>query len=153
MSNDPLDLESLLRNLEGAARYDARQGSSRSSRKTREARAQVCEYVHALLLGACGLARKASPIPLFDRSLKCWPDEFQAVLAGIKRCEIRVEDKRRFEVNETILLREWDPSPRRGKYTGRSIRVRVGHIVRGPSWGLRLGTVVLSIFNLRDGEP
>jgi hypothetical protein len=44
---EPMTILDLLRNLEGAARYDATQGSSRSGRLAREARQQVLDYVAA----------------------------------------------------------------------------------------------------------
>ncbi len=94
------------------------------------------------------------------RELKCWPEPFQAIVDELKRFEIRVEPARRFEVNEVIVLREWEPGPRPilrwhrrgGKYTGRRLRVRVGYIVRGPEWGVPEGLVVMSVVNLRPGE-
>lgn len=104
----------------------------------------------------------------YDRKLKAWPCEFEAIAAGLKRAEYRREDGPRFEVNETILLEEWrprrtglgsgkavsmPPGGLKGRRTGRTIRVRVSHVLRGPEWGVPDGMVILSIFVLDDSEP
>jgi len=95
------------------------------------------------------------------RELKCWPDEFHSIGLGLKRHEIRVEDGVPFQVNETILLRQWKPrrnhapwlSQKVGRCTGLVQRVRVSYITRGPEWGIPAGLVVLSIFPIKSGEP
>lgn len=91
----------------------------------------------------------------YDRELKTQPEPFYAIVNGLKRHEIRVEDGPRFEVNETILLREFVSYTGRrkgGKYTGQVQRVRVSYITRGPEWGIPAGLVVLSIFPLEPGD-
>lgn len=49
---------------------------------------------------------------------KTWPKEFEAILSGKKKYELRLND---FEIQEgdTLFLREWDPETK--TYTGRSI--------------------------------
>lgn len=75
--------------------------------------------------------------------LKTWPAPFQAVLDGIKRHEIRVDD-RGFAVGDELTLKEWAPSPV-GHYTGREIDVRVIYITHGGQWGLPANVCVMSI--------
>lgn len=92
---------------------------------------------------------------MIDRELKTQPEPFQSVVDGFKRHEIRVEDGAPFEVNETIVLREFVSFTGRrmgGKYTGRVQRVRVSYVTRGPEWGIPAGLVVLSIFPLEPGD-
>lgn len=88
--------------------------------------------------------------------LKTWPPYFDDVASGVKTVELRREDDRNFEVGDTLILREWDPSriPESVQYdgqswigtlrinddmkkllvelgyTGRSCRVRVTHVLR-----------------------
>lgn len=96
-----------------------------------------------------------------EHELKTWPEPFSAVLSGTKRHEIRKAD-RPFAVGDVLELREWDPDgvpvtetirvlrgqttkPQRGKYTGRSIRVRVTYLSAGGTWGLPNNLCVMSI--------
>lgn len=73
--------------------------------------------------------------------LKTWPVHFAAVLSGAKRAELRRND-RDFAVGDRLVLEEWDPDPRTS-YTGRSVTVRVTHLL--DSWSLQRGYVMLSI--------
>lgn len=75
--------------------------------------------------------------------LKCWPEPFEAMLAGCKRHEIRRDD-RGFEVGDLLLLREWAPQADAG-YTGRMALLWVTYLSRGPEWGLPQGHVVMSV--------
>lgn len=61
--------------------------------------------------------------------LKTWPEPFDAVWRGEKHHEVRVDD-RGYRVGDELLLQEWEP--KEGLYSGRSIRLRVTHISRGP---------------------
>lgn len=67
--------------------------------------------------------------------LKLWPKYFDAVLAGHKTFEWRLND-RDFKVGDHVLLREWDPQhveedgrggPR--GYTGREVRFAIGYML------------------------
>lgn len=55
---------------------------------------------------------------------KTWPgpEHFEAVLAGKKKYELRLND---FEINEgdTLILEEWDPKTQ--AYTGRTLEKKV----------------------------
>lgn len=57
--------------------------------------------------------------------LKAWPRYFQAVLDGIKRSEVRRDD-RGFMVGDILLLREYDPTS--GRYSGRTVERRITYI-------------------------
>lgn len=61
--------------------------------------------------------------------LKIWPEYFEPVRAFDKRFEIRKDD-RDYQVGDTLLLKEWDPTTT--QFTGRHQRVRVTYIYRGP---------------------
>jgi Domain of unknown function (DUF3850) len=41
--------------------------------------------------------------------LKCWPESFDAIVAGLKTCEIRDVTDRDFCVGDLLKLRRWDP--------------------------------------------
>ena len=58
---------------------------------------------------------------------KMWPAEFNAVIAGKKKIDIRVAD---FGINEgdTLILEEWNPETK--QYTGRSIGSKVVSVMK-----------------------
>lgn len=58
---------------------------------------------------------------------KMWPAEFEAVIAGKKKIDIRVAD---FGINEgdTLILEEWNPITK--QYTGRSIGSKVVSVMK-----------------------
>lgn len=60
--------------------------------------------------------------------LKCWPDDYAAVMRGTKRFEVRRND-RGFRVGDVLWLREYEPDIP-GVYTGRGCQVVVQHIMR-----------------------
>lgn len=78
--------------------------------------------------------------------LKCHPEPFAALRAGIKNYEIR-QDDRGFKVGDVLDLREYIPDAG-GRYTGKSEVVDVTYISRGPDWGLPVGLVVLGVRRL-----
>ena len=80
-----------------------------------------------------------------EHKLKTWRKEFDAVLRGAKKFDIRKEDDRKFEVGDVLLFREYLPHRVRTKYTGRELKVKVTYIVRGPEWDIPAGMVVMSI--------
>lgn len=92
-----------------------------------------------------------------QHELKIWPPYFEAVAAGVKRHEIRVDD-RGFAVGDILRLREWHPgsgtlwldgSPEScvvdPHHTGRELRVRVTYKSSGGTWELPDKLCVLSI--------
>ncbi len=90
-----------------------------------------------------------------DHYLKCWPEAFQAVFTGLKRYEVRRDD-RGYEVGDYLMLREWVPGTEDdhepaapvwacahcgadgaedfdkpcGRYTGRQVLAEVVHLTR-----------------------
>lgn len=72
--------------------------------------------------------------------LKADPIPFGAVVIGVKRCEVR-QDDRDYQVGDRLHLREHDRAS--GTYSGRECIAKVTHIQRG--YGLPDGLVVLSI--------
>jgi hypothetical protein len=90
--------------------------------------------------------------------LKTWPEHFQAVALGIKRAELRKDD-RGFSVGDTLVLQEWDRNiwmsvlgsgveaadAVDAAYTGAEIRARVTHTLHGPGFGLEAGYVMMSL--------
>lgn len=98
--------------------------------------------------------------------LKAHPEPFQAVKSGVKTWEFRKDD-RGFQVGDTLLLREWDPTERTGckygaicttgcmipqdcdyeapiGYTGDELRVTVTYILRS-GFGIPEGYCIMSI--------
>ena len=86
--------------------------------------------------------------------LKTWPESWQAIDAGHKTAEFRLDD-RGFEVGHFLELREWYPLVRDGervhggRFTGRWMVVRVTHIERG--FGIPKGYAMLS-FEMPQSE-
>ena len=56
---------------------------------------------------------------------KIWPEYFEAVASGRKKCELRLND---FEITEgdTLVLEEWDPKTK--TYTGRTVEKKVTNV-------------------------
>ncbi len=75
--------------------------------------------------------------------LKTWPKSFEAMWAGLKRYELRRND-RPFDLMDTLRLREWDPDT--GKYSGRQILAEVVYITHAGDFpGLEAGFVILGL--------
>lgn len=58
--------------------------------------------------------------------LKCWPDSFDAIVAGLKTAEIRSTADRQFCIGDILKLRRWDPVV--GAYTGGEALAQIRHI-------------------------
>lgn len=93
-----------------------------------------------------------------EHILKCWPNSYDAIEAGVKCFEWRRDD-RGFEVGDVLVLRKWDPTPgtlgskgyvmTRAKPTHlidsyTELRVRVTYILRG-QFGVPENYCVMSI--------
>ncbi len=76
-----------------------------------------------------------------EHKLKCWSNFYQAIVSGVKKCELRLND-RDYQVGDTLLLEELNQD--NGALTGAWFRVRVTHIV-DVFIGLQPGYVALSI--------
>jgi len=101
---------------------------------------------------------------LCEHELKTWPEYYQAVRAGTKTFDIRIEEPRHppYQVGDTLWLREWDPDPTNTwrkevyGYTGRSLYVTVTYILRERNRlpvRLQEGTVVMAIHPLYLHSP
>jgi hypothetical protein len=65
-----------------------------------------------------------------EHALKTWPEQFQAVKAGLKTFELRKND-RDYQVGDKLVLCEYDPET--GLSTMWTVSVRVTHILKGPT--------------------
>ena len=93
--------------------------------------------------------------------LKCWPEFFEPVFVGLKKFDLRRND-RDYHVGDIVVLREWKPngmpgaqSGHDGVYTGRELHQRICYILEGlggsdtgiiaPLRGLERGFVILGL--------
>lgn len=92
--------------------------------------------------------------------IKTWPPFFGSVFTGKKPFEFRRDD-RHYRVGDLLDLREWEPTegnmaldPKKGKYTGRRVVMRVTYCLRASRMmpGLESGYVVLGITPAYDGK-
>ena len=60
--------------------------------------------------------------------IKCHPEYFQALKDGRKKFEVRSTADRRFEVDDVLLEREWDPKTE--EYTGEVLELKVTYVLR-----------------------
>lgn len=74
--------------------------------------------------------------------LKSFPEPFEAVVSGLKRHEVRVDD-RGYQSGDCVVLREWDPAT--GQHTGRETSWMIGNITRGGTWGLPAGICAFTL--------
>lgn len=63
--------------------------------------------------------------------LKIWPEYYQAILAGYKTFEARVND-RDFAVGDTLRLKEYNPVM--NAFTGSSLEVKVTYLLDSPKF-------------------
>lgn len=76
-------------------------------------------------------------------ALKTHPQYFADVKAGIKKFELRKDD-RPFDMGDTLLLMEWNPESL--NYTGNAMELRIIYILRdAPHFGLMEGYVILGM--------
>ncbi|KAB0845404.1 DUF3850 domain-containing protein [Cronobacter sakazakii] len=73
-------------------------------------------------------------------NLKIWPEHYSAVCAGLKRAELRKND-RDYRAGDTLDLCEWDKDDE--SFTGNYISVTVTHVAEVGEW--MPGYVLLSI--------
>lgn len=84
-----------------------------------------------------------------DHLLKTDPEQYNAVVYGQKRHEVRVFD-REYKVGQVVHLSEFDRTTQ--TFTGRSTFVRINDITAPGTYGLPHNIGVFSIF-LLDDEP
>lgn len=59
--------------------------------------------------------------------LKIYPEHYKEVLLGLKKVEVRLND-RNYQENDTLLLNEYNPNTR--KYSGSQVTRKVDYIIR-----------------------
>lgn len=84
--------------------------------------------------------------------LKILPQYFEAVQAGLKNFEIRIDD-RNYKEGDTLILKEWfigsdsanynTETPQ--YYTGREITKEISYILKGGKYGLEEGYCIASL--------
>jgi len=82
--------------------------------------------------------------------LKCWTQYFQAVKAGMKPFEIRLND-RDYRTGDTLVLKEFIPMGEQiggGQFTGDEIIRNISYMT---DWEQKRGYVVIGIPDLREG--
>ena len=63
-----------------------------------------------------------------EHDLKSWPEFFEPVFSGMKRFELRKND-RKYAIGDRLRLREWEPNTQ--TYSGRECWRDVQYIVDG----------------------
>jgi len=77
--------------------------------------------------------------------LKCWPEFFKAMMEGIKKFDVRIND-RGFKVEDILIEEEWFPPPNfQGVYSGRYLARTVIYVLTGGRFGLEEGYIVLGM--------
>jgi hypothetical protein len=74
--------------------------------------------------------------------LKCWSSPFEAMRAGRKTFEYRLND-RDFQVGDRLLLQEYEPEAR--VLTGESLAMRVVYLLAGGAFGVPEGYCVMGV--------
>lgn len=82
---------------------------------------------------------------IVDHDLKIHPEQFDAVMRGVKTFEYRFND-RNYENGDVIRLLEYVPEER--EYTGQSIYVKVTYLLEGGKFDIPEGYVIMSIKKL-----
>ncbi|OBS89185.1 hypothetical protein AYL25_11880 [Enterobacter roggenkampii] len=81
-------------------------------------------------------------------NLKIWPEYFSAVRDGLKRAELRWND-REYQAGDILDLCEWDPNEE--AFTGDFISVTVTHVAELGQW--MPGYVLLSVAPPANAAP
>lgn len=58
---------------------------------------------------------------------KSWPEQFQAILSGKKKFDLRLADQD-FNVGDILILEEYDPEKQ--EYTGRKIEKKITYVIK-----------------------
>lgn len=81
--------------------------------------------------------------------LKTWPEFFEPVWDGIKKFEVR-QDDRGYKAGQFWKLREWIPQSQ--EYTGRWMRIKITYVLYGPKFMIPADTCVFSFQIIQRGE-
>ena len=79
--------------------------------------------------------------------LKCWPEPFSALAAGVKTFEYRRND-RNFRAGDILKLRDWDPNTR-PHHSGSVMEFEVTYIAYGPDFEIPKNYCVMSLTRVR----
>lgn len=79
--------------------------------------------------------------------LKTLPEFFQQVWLGIKRFEVRKND-RDYNEGDVLILEEWSPET---QYTGRFIDTDILYLLHGGQFGIEKGHSVLGLSRITRG--
>lgn len=97
------------------------------------------------------------PKKLITHRLKCWPEYFRLVKLGLKKFEIRKND-RNYQAGHRILQQAWDPVKK--LYTGEECLMKVTHVFDNLplEFGIQPGFIIMntefaSTRVLRQGAP
>lgn len=82
--------------------------------------------------------------------LKTWPGYYDAIAAGIKTFEVRVND-RGFAPGDPVILARYDPDS--GTFDGREMTFVVPYVLHGGGFGIKPGYAVLSLVPVPAGTP
>jgi len=74
--------------------------------------------------------------------LKTWPEYFKAVKEGVKKFEVRKND-RDFKVGDLVRLNEYDPETE--ELSGDWEVFEISYILKGPEFGIKNGYCVISL--------
>lgn len=76
-----------------------------------------------------------------NHKVKCFTKQFQPIVDGIKRSDIRFDD-RGYQIGDTITYQEGQPEIDGFKYTGREVSCRISYI---DDYGCQSGYLNLSL--------
>jgi hypothetical protein len=81
--------------------------------------------------------------------LKVWPQYFRDIVSGIKKFEIRKDD-RNFQVKDSLMLCEWSPETQ--EYTGLFVNFRIIYKLVGGQFGIEKGFCCLGIEPIKKAQ-
>lgn len=76
-----------------------------------------------------------------NHKVKCFTKQFQPIVDGIKRSDIRFDD-RGYQIGDTITYQEGQPEIDGFSYTGREVSCRISYI---DDFGCQIGYLNLSL--------
>jgi predicted nucleic acid-binding Zn-ribbon protein len=87
-----------------------------------------------------------------EHVLKCWPEYFDAIEAGVKPFDVRRDD-RGFQRGDTLLLQRYKigdgyTPTSGGRFARKELRKRITYILTGGQFGIEPGYVVLGLADI-----
>ena len=94
------------------------------------------------------MSETPKPLITLTHELKCWPEQYQAIVDRRKTFEVRKTD-RAFQTGDVLWLREYEPDKSLTKfgrgYTGRELKAEVMFLMLPGQFGLGPDVCVMSI--------